>query len=104
MIAGYGVEPFGDTFMTAELAESWFRSRDCPTCEGELDTVASRSPSQHWLCAACGRCWAMVHGHLHGVDALSCKGCATRTKAECISRFGTRFPAFTGGGLPHEAT
>jgi hypothetical protein len=35
---------------------------------------------------------------------LTCQGCATHTKAECLSRFGARFPAFTGGGLPDEAT
>ena len=50
------MELFGETFMTAELAEFWVRSRDCPVCDEELHAVAGVSPSQHWLCTACGRC------------------------------------------------
>jgi hypothetical protein len=98
------VELFGDTFLAPELAVSWVPSRGCPVCDEELHAVARLSPSQHWLCGGCGRCWALVHGHLHGVDVLTCQGCATRTKAECLSRFGERFPAFTGGGCPDDAT
>ena len=98
------MELFGDTFLKAELAESWVRSRGCPICDEELLAAARLAPSQHWLCRACGHCWVLVHGHLHRVDALTCQGCATRTKAECLSLFGARFPAFTGGGIPDEAT
>ena len=97
------MELFGDTFLTAQLAEFWVQSRSCPFCDEKVHAVASLSASHHWLCPACGRCWALVHGRLHGVDPLTCQGCATRTKAECLSRFGARVPAFTGGGLPDEA-
>jgi hypothetical protein len=91
---------FADTFLIAKLAESLGRLRDCPICEEELHGVAGLTPSQHWLCPACGHCWELVHGRLQGVDTLTCQGCATRTKNECLSLFGARFPAFTGGGLP----
>lgn len=101
---GYDMELLSDTFLAPELAKSWVPLRGCPVCDEELHPVARFSPSQHWLCAACGRCWALVHGHLHGVAALTCEGCATRTKAECLSRFGARFPAFTGGSPPADAT
>jgi hypothetical protein len=103
-IVGCDVRVFGGTFLTAELAEFWVRSRGCPICDEELHAAASLTPMQHWLCPTCGHCWALLHGHLHSVDALTCQGCATHTKGECLSRFGARFPAFTGGGLPDEAT
>lgn len=98
------MELFGDTFLAPELAVSWVRSRHCPVCEEELLAVARLSQSAHWLCAGCDRCWVLVHGHLHGVDTLTCEGCATRTKAECLERYGARFPAFTGGSVPDDAT
>jgi hypothetical protein len=95
---------FGDTFLTADLAEFWVRSRACPACNERLHTVARLSSAPHWLCAGCGRCFALVHGNLHRVDSLTCEGCATRTKSECLSQFGAQFPAFTCGGLPDDAT
>ena len=101
---GCDVDLFADTFLTAELAEFWVRSRDCPFCDEKLHAAAGLAPSQHWLCSACGRCWALAHGHLHAVDPLTCQGCATRLKAECVSLFGARFPAFTCAGLPDEPT
>jgi len=96
------VQAMSDAFLTAELAEFWVRSRNCPMCDEQLHAVAGASPSQHWLCSGCGHCWTLVHGQLHSVAPLTCPGCATNTKAKCLARFGARFPAFTGGGLPQE--
>ena|SRR5258706_5991296 len=98
------MELFGDTFLPPELADLWVRARGCPICAGEIHAVASLGSPRHWLCTGCGRCWAPEHGHVRSVDPLTCQGCATRTKAACITRFGTRFPAFTGGGLLDDAS
>jgi hypothetical protein len=88
---------FDDTFVAPELAAGWARSRECPCCAGPLRPVVGVTTAPRWLCAGCDRCWALVHGHLHRVCALTCEGCATRTKATCLSLLGSQFPRFAGG-------
>jgi hypothetical protein len=68
----------------------------CPVCDhSPLGRVAG-CEMIHWLCASCGHCWQESHGHLRRVDPLTCAGCATKRRDECLELFGREFPRFSG--------
>jgi hypothetical protein len=93
------MEVFTDSFVPPGLDDVWFATRGCPAC---LDTPLTRVRTvhaPHWLCASCGRCWRVEHGMLRPVDALSCQGCATRPKSDCIAVFAEQFPRLRSWGL-----
>ena len=66
----------------------------CPGChEASLGRVAGRDDA-HWLCPACSRCWRTGPGHVRPVDPVTCTGCSTRSRGECIEVFRRTFPVF----------
>jgi hypothetical protein len=68
----------------------------CPVCgRSPLGRVAD-CEIVHWLCASCGHCWQESHGGLRRVDPLTCPGCATKPRDECLVIFGGEFPRFSG--------
>jgi hypothetical protein len=91
------MEVFDDTFVPPGIGDVKFATRGCPACLGSsLERVRSLDES-HWLCAACGRCWRVEHGLLRPVDVLSCRGCASRRKSECIEVLQSTFLRFGAG-------
>jgi hypothetical protein len=96
-IRRWPMEVFNDTFVPPGLGDVWFATRGCPAClDRSLERVRSLDEA-HWLCASCGHCWRVEHGLLRPVDALSCRGCATRPKSECIELFQSTFLRFGAG-------
>jgi hypothetical protein len=93
------MEIFRETFFPPSLSSAWFATRGCPSCLNLALTPVRALDEGHWLCSSCGRCWRVQHGILKPVDALTCTGCATRPKSECLARLGATFPRF-GAGTP----
>lgn len=97
------MELFDDTFVPRGLGDAWFATRGCPDClDRPLGQVRALDAS-HWLCATCGRCWRVEHGLLRSVDPLTCRGCATRRKSDCIAMWRTTYPRFDAGAATDEA-
>jgi hypothetical protein len=91
------MEVFDDTFIPLGLGDVWFATRGCPAClDRPLEPVRSLDEA-HWLCRSCGHCWRVEHGVLHQVDPLSCHGCASRPKSECIEQVQSTFFRFGAG-------
>lgn len=66
----------------------------CPACgRSPLGQVAECSVV-HWLCGSCGNCWQEVHGRLRAVDPITCPGCSTKPRRECLALLGREFPSF----------
>ena len=96
------MEIFCDTFVPPGLGDVWFATRGCPDCLDErLEPVRALDQS-HWLCPGCGQCWRVEHGLLRIVDPLTCHGCATHAKSECIARWSLAFPRFGAGPTTDE--
>jgi hypothetical protein len=91
------MEVFTDSFVPPGLDDVWFATRGCPACLGTSLTRVRALHAPHWLCTSCGRCWRVEHGMLRPVDALSCPGCATRAKSDCIAVFAAHMPRFGAG-------
>jgi hypothetical protein len=91
------MEVFDDTFVPPGLGDVWFATRGCPACLGTALLPVRTLDAPHWLCDECGQCWRVEHGLLRQVDPLSCHGCATRPKSECISLLQSAFPRFGAG-------
>jgi hypothetical protein len=91
------MEVFDDTFVPPGFGDVWFATRGCAAClVSPLKPVRSLDEA-HWLCESCGRCWRVEHGLLKPVDPLSCRGCATRPKSECIELLQSTFLRFGAG-------
>lgn len=96
------MELFGDTFVPPGFGDAWFASRGCADClDRPLEHVHTLDAS-HWLCAACGQCWRVEHGLLRSVDPLTCHGCATRRKSDCIDMWRITSPQFDTGPATDE--
>ncbi|MCU1464269.1 MAG: hypothetical protein JWM72_197 [Actinomycetia bacterium] len=91
------MEVFDDTFVPPGLGDVWFATRGCPACLGTALIPVRTLDAAHWLCDECGQCWRVEHGLLRHVDPLSCYGCATRLKSECIASMQSAFPRFGAG-------
>jgi len=87
-------EVFDDAFVAQGLDDVWFATRGCPDCDSSRARTCSRGPLRHWLCATCGQCWRLEHLLLRSADPLTCHGCATRRKSECIGQWALAFPPF----------
>lgn len=85
---------FSDTFAPSGLGPVRLRARECPACGSASLEQGSGGDAMHWLCLGCGRCWRPLHGKLFGVDPLSCHGCASRNRSDCVALFASTFPLF----------
>ena len=66
----------------------------CPICgQSPLAQVVECS-LVHWLCRSCGHCWQDIHGRLRRADPITCPGCATKPRSECLALLGQEFPRF----------
>ncbi len=91
------MELFDDTFLPLGIGEAWFATRGCPDClDHPLERVHTLDEA-HWLCATCGTCWRVEHGLLRSVDPLTCRGCGSRNKSECIGTWRGALPGFDDG-------
>jgi len=98
------MEPFHDTFVRSNLDDVWFATRGCPKC---LEQPLQRVRADHeprWLCGSCQQCWQVTDGVLRPVDPLSCAGCASRPKSECIALLQSTFPRFGAGARTDDDT
>ena len=92
------MEVFDETFVPPDLHEIWGRGQHCPRCVWpHLRPVTSATDQNRWLCPSCEHCWRIEHGRLRPVDPITCHGCATRPRADCIRQFGREFPRFGAG-------
>jgi hypothetical protein len=86
------MEIFDDTFVPVGLQQLW--ARHCPRCIWPyLHPVASLDETR-LLCDSCGQCWHVTHGNLRAVDPVTCQGCATRPKRDCITLMQSQYPRF----------
>ena len=70
--------------------------RGCPRCgDAPLARVAD-CELIHWLCRSCDHCWQETGSGLRSVDPITCPGCSTKPRAECITLFAREFPRFSG--------
>jgi hypothetical protein len=70
--------------------------RDCPRCGAAPLARVADCEIVHWLCRSCEHCWQETRGNLRAVDPISCPGCSTKPRPECIAQFGREFPHFSG--------
>jgi hypothetical protein len=75
--------------------------RTCPSCGFAPLARVADCDSVQWLCRSCERCWREVRGHAHGVDPLSCPGCATKPQRDCITRMAGDFRASAADRRSH---
>jgi hypothetical protein len=71
------------------------QSRSCPRCDAAPLARVADCELVHWLCRSCGHCWQESGSRLRGVNPLSCPGCATKPRDECLTLFGEEFPRFS---------
>ena len=96
------MEVFDDTFIPPGLGDVRFAAQHCPCCVWPyLHPVRSLDQS-HLVCESCGHCWRIEHGRLRPVDPLSCHGCATRSKRDCIALLQRDVPRFGTGADTNE--
>lgn len=70
--------------------------RSCPGCGFSPLSRVADCDVVHWLCLSCGHCWQDANAGLRAVDPITCPGCATKPRPECIALFAGEFPRFGG--------
>jgi hypothetical protein len=71
-------------------------ARSCPRCGAAPLAHVADCETVHWLCRSCDHCWQEKSGRLRGVDPITCPGCSTKPRPECIALFARGFPRFSG--------
>ncbi len=71
-------------------------SRICPRCGAVPLARVADCEIVHWLCQSCGHCWQETRGNLRAVDPITCAGCSTKPRPECIALLAREFPRFSG--------
>jgi hypothetical protein len=89
------MEIFNDTFVPTGLVDVWFSNRTCAACAGTIEPVHTLG-EPHYLCQSCGRCYRVEHVRFRPVDPVGCRGCADKSKRECIALLASTFPRFGG--------
>ncbi len=88
------MEVFDDTFLPPGLERQGAARPHCPRC---VWPYLHQVDGRHWLCESCGHCWHAERGGLRSVDPLTCPGCSTRPRFDCIGLLATEFPRFGAG-------
>jgi hypothetical protein len=70
--------------------------RICPQCGAAPLARVADCEIVHWLCQSCGHCWQETRRNLRAVDPITCPGCSTKPRPECIALFAREFPRVTG--------
>jgi len=91
------MELFDETFVPPGLEAVRGRGQRCPRCVWPYLRPVSSADQDRWLCPSCGHCWHIEQGRVRLVDPITCHGCATRPKADCIRQFQHEFPRFGAG-------
>jgi hypothetical protein len=95
------MEVFGDTFVPPGLQNVWARSQHCPRCVQPFLRPVVSVDDTRWFCPSCGKCWRVQHGRLRPVDPVTCRGCASHSRGDCIRLLQRECPRF-GAGAPSE--
>ena len=70
--------------------------RICPRCGAAPLAQVADCQVVHWLCRSCDHCWQETRTSFRAVDPITCPGCSTKPRPECIELFARGFPRFSG--------